>query len=255
MSDSLAFACALPKISLPSKMASFGRALAGPWRLQYFPMPGAPGEVVRLLLTLSGTEWKDERVPGKEWGALKPTTAFGCMPILTHETDGRSLAQSRALARFIAKSAKLGGSGPLYPEDDYLAFRVDEMVDALEDVRLVIIPTFGIADQAEKEAARAALFATDGGGKIFEGFKRIEGLIGADGHMVAGQFTLADCWLFATVNAFRAGFLDGVPTTGWLEELPKLKSVIETVAAAPEVKAYYTAQAETNKTYSVFVAS
>ena len=190
----------------------------------------------------------------RDWGALKPTTAFGYMTILTHE-DGRSLAQSRALARFIAKNASLGGgSGPLYPEDDYLAFRVDEMVDALEDVRLVIIPTFGIADQAEKEAARAALFATDGGGKIFQGFKRIEGLIGADGHMVGSQLTLADCWLFATVNAFRAGFLDGVPTSGWLEELPKLKSVVETVAATPEVKAYYTAQAEANKTYSVFVA-
>lgn len=36
------------------------------------------------------------------------------------------------------------------------------MIDALEDARATMLPTFAIEDQAEKEAARAALLAPDG---------------------------------------------------------------------------------------------
>ena len=107
--------------------------VGGPWSLQYFPMPGAPGEVVRMLLTLSGSEWKDERLPGVEWLKVKPTTKYGQMPVLTHD-DGRVLAQSRAMARYLAKGVKVDGAA-LYPEDAWLAFRVDELLDAMEDVR------------------------------------------------------------------------------------------------------------------------
>ena len=173
-----------------------------------------------------------------------------------------------------------------------------------------MVKTFAVKDQAQKEAARASLFATDGTGEIFEGFvrhlqqttmpefavpppaiatmnaythterhrsprlrfaqKRIERLIPADGHMVGGSMTLADAWLFALVNQFRAGWsawlptrigrlhprppaddrtallaVDGVPVDGWMDKLPKLQAVVRTVAANPGVRAYYDGLAET----------
>ena len=42
------------------------------------------------------------------------------------------------------------------------AYRIDEMIDTFEDARMKIVPTFAIAGQAEKEAARAALFVEGG---------------------------------------------------------------------------------------------
>ena len=226
------------------------------WTLEYFPIPGTPGEIVRVLLGMGGDAWTDARVPGKEWGAIKPSTKFGVMPELKSD-DGVVMTQSRAIARYLAKTVKVAGK-PLYPEDPWLAYRVDELVDAIEDVRSCagMRKTFSMG-QAEKEAARAALFAPDGAGNdVFAGLKRLEGLIGEGGHMVGGATTLADVWLFVVVNQFRAGWMDGVPADGWMEQLPKLQAVVKTVGAVPELKAYYEKGADTEfngkKLYEVF---
>ena len=215
------------------------------WTLQYFPIPGVPGEIVRLMLALGGEEWTDERVPGSKWAGLKPTTPYGKMPVLT-SSDGAVLTQSRAIAHYFAKRIRVQGA-LLYPEDPWEAYKVDEFIEALEDVRGLISKTFAIKDQADKEAARAALFATDGSGAVFEGFKKIEALCPPGGKMVGGRVTLADAWLFVTVNQLRAGWMDGVPADGWMDKLPKLKAVVATVSAVPEVRKYY----EANKAMTV----
>jgi len=205
--------------------------------LKYFPVPGGPGEVVRLVLALKGEAWNDVRVTGVAWGKIKPSAPLmRQMPILAE--DGRELTQSRAIVRYLGKSTEVNGA-KIYPDDPWLAFQVDELVDALEDSRGAIVKTFAIADQAEKEAARKAMFATDGSGAMFEAFRRVEARLPGDGHMVGGRFTIADAWAFAVVNQFRAGFIDGVPRTGWLEELPKLKAVVDKVAKMEPVRAYY----------------
>lgn len=59
------------------------------------------------------------------------------------------------------------------------------------------------------------------------------------GHMVGGSATLADAWLFVLVNQFRAGWLDGVPTDGWMDKLPKLSAVVAKVGAIPKLRAFY----------------
>lgn len=223
-----------------------------PFTLQYFPVPATPGEIIRLLLMLGDKEWKDEKVPGTAWAKLKPNTKFGMMPILSG-ADGGELIQSRAIARYLARDVAIEGA-LLYPSADaWLCFQVDEAVDSLEDVRLAIIPTFAAKDQAEKERLRAALFATDGSGKLFEGLKKLEKQLPGDGHMVGGVFTLADAWAFSVVNTYRAGFLDGVPLEGWIDELPKLKAVVDKVAAVPQIKAYYAPKAADSKLYAYFV--
>lgn len=212
------------------------------WTLQYFPVPGAPGEICRVLLALSGDVWTDERIPGSKWGEVKPSTPYGQMPVLT-SSDGKVLTQSRAIAHYLAKDVKVQGKA-LYPEDKYLAYQVDEYIEALEDVRAKVTKTFAIKDQKEKEKARAALFATDGSGEVVEAFKRIEGKIPAGGCMVGSSVTLADAWLFVVVNMFRAGWLDGVPSEGWMEQLPKLHACIAKVAALPALKAHYEKNAD-----------
>ena len=133
------------------------------YSLHYFPIPGAPGELViissvsvpvfclfsfplsshfcatqvRVVLVLCGHEWTDEIVAGPQWGVLKPTTLFGQMPVL-RTADGRELAQSIAMARFLVKTSKTEQGSALYPADPYQAFRVDMFMDALDGTKFVI---------------------------------------------------------------------------------------------------------------------
>lgn len=221
----------------------------GKYTLQYFPIPGAPGEICRILLHLGGFDWNDEVVPGTKWGALKPSTKYHQMPVLTSHSDGHVLTQSKAIARYLACGVTLNGE-PLVQEDNWHTFQVDEFVEVLEDVRFGLYSTFAIKDQQEKMAARAAMLAVDGTGKIFEGLKRIERQLEANnsnGYMVGSTFSLADAWTFIVMNQLRCGFLEGIPSKGWLEQLPKLHAVVKNFAAIPEVNAYYSAKAKSEK--------
>merc|ERR1712127_167211 len=75
--------------------------------------------------------------------------------------DGKAMPQSKAILRYVGRLAQWDGK-PLYPEDPLAAFWADEIMDTLEDMAAPLMKTMGIKDQAEKEAARAALFADDG---------------------------------------------------------------------------------------------
>ena len=219
-------------------------------RLTYFTQPGAPGELVRLVLTLGGDVWEDERIKAEVWKKLKPSAKYGSVPILT-TTDGRELAQSKAIARYLAKTTQFEGC-TLYPEDPWLAFQVDELMDTVDEVRSKhLVPTFAIQEPSAKRAARRALFATDGTGAIFEGLKRVEAQLDSLGeYMIGGKLSLADLTANVVVNQFRAGWLEGIPTEGWLHLLPKLEAVVEKVSALPAIMAYYQKQAKHSTMYA-----
>ena len=219
------------------------------YTLLYFPIPGAPGEVVRVTLVVCGIEFEDKGTSGVEWGGINQTTMFGQMPVLKAADGSLELAQSKAIVRFLAKTSKTPAGAALYPADARQAVLVDMMMDTLDEIRTHLVPTFSIQDQAEKEAARAALFAE--GGKILEGLKKVERQIAtADGYIVGGTLSLADLTAFAVVNQVRAGFMDGAPTDGWIDKLPKLKAVVAQVAAVPVINAYYAKKAESNKLFA-----
>ena len=64
---------------------------------------------MRLLLVLSGEEWKDIITGGKtkpSWSQLKPTSKFGQLPILI-SSNGTEMTQSRAISRFLAPKVTL----------------------------------------------------------------------------------------------------------------------------------------------------
>mmetsp|Transcript_19157 Transcript_19157/g.24855 ORF Transcript_19157/g.24855 Transcript_19157/m.24855 type:complete len:286 (+) Transcript_19157:49-906(+) len=216
-------------------------------RLQYFDIP-ALGEPIRVLLSLGRFNWIDERVAYNEWPEIKPKTKWGQLPILLTENN-YILTQSKSICRYLAKLVVIEGSR-LYPDDPALAFRVDELMDALEDVRAKIMPTIKIADAIEKERQRKKLFAPDGECTIL--LKKINHVCGSDGHMLAGRFTLADIWTFFFFSLLRCGFLDGIPANA-LDQHTRLCRVHRRIADLPQVKAYYTRQAEENPAYAAFL--
>jgi glutathione S-transferase len=229
----------------------------GPFKLTYFPIPGAPGEVQRLLLVLGGYEWSNDTVRGPAWAALKPHSKYGQVPLLTYDSNGKSvvMAQSRAIARFLANGITNADGKPTRRVDTEEAFQIDEYVEALEEARNKIIPTFRIKGREEQLKARAALFATDGSGEMLEGFRRVDELLASGkrspGFMVGDSFSLADAWAFVIINQFRSGFLDGIPTDGWTDLIPNLMEVVQNVTKMEKVKEYYTKIATQNPLYAV----
>jgi prostaglandin-H2 D-isomerase / glutathione transferase len=197
----------------------------------YFPMPGR-GETVRLLLALGHVAFTDNRVPGKDWGALKPSTPWGQMPFLTLR-DGRTLAQARAVARFVAQHVGM------YPADFYQAARVDELLDALEDIGGINGVGRG-KEQAEKEADRLA--AVSPGGKIHALLTKIDAFIGEHGdgagHSVGNALTVADVHVFSVTSNLGSGFFDGVPNTV-TDSFKNIQRVRQNVSNTDEILAWY----------------
>ncbi len=73
--------------------------------LTYFNIEAA-AEKVRLALVMTGTEFEDKRINFDEWGALKPTTPYGQLPLMTvTSADGstKTFAQSVAMMRWVAR--------------------------------------------------------------------------------------------------------------------------------------------------------
>jgi len=204
--------------------------MAPKYNFKYFGLP-ALGEPIRILLHLGKFDWEDEVVAmGPAWAEIKPKTKWGQLPLLT-TPEGKEMTQSTAIVRYLGKKVSVDGK-LLYPECPDKAFDVDEMIAALEDVRQTMVPTFGIADQAEKEAARAALVAADG--KMTVLLQKVEKFAG-DKYIVGDSTTVADIWAFMLFNLLRCGFLDGFPKD-YLGAYPKLTAIVAGVAALPAVK-------------------
>src|SRR2546425_10714852 len=69
------------------------------YKLTYFDAATSRGEECRLALHVAGLPFEDERLTRDQWAARKASTPFGALPVLA--IDGRQLAQSNAILRFI----------------------------------------------------------------------------------------------------------------------------------------------------------
>eukprot|EP00659_Diplonema_papillatum_P011054 gene11054-16988_t len=141
------------------------------------------------------------------------------------------------LGRYACKLAKVDGK-PLYPEDPYEALLVDELVDQVSEVFPALGTTFGIKDQAEKEAARAALVAK--GGPVEKWAALADGKLAksTSGFALCDRLTMADLMMFVTFTLFRNEWLDGCKPDCF-DHLTHLCKHKDKIANVPQVKAYY----------------
>jgi len=98
--------------------------MAPSYKLHYFNIR-ARAELIRWELSYAGQEFEDIRVEMPDWPALKPTTPFGQLPYL--EFDGKPLAQSITISRFIARKHGLAG------QNAWEEAKADELVDYVGD--------------------------------------------------------------------------------------------------------------------------
>ncbi|HYB64716.1 MAG TPA: glutathione S-transferase family protein [Steroidobacteraceae bacterium] len=197
-------------------------------KLTYFDFDGGRGEPARLALHLGGIAFEDQRVAGKDWPALRERTPFLAMPTL--EVDGKVVAQSNSINRYVGKLAGL------YPRDDWQALLCDEVMDAAEDLSTRIGHTIDLPADAKKKA-REELAA----GLITHYLQQFQArLQAAGGEYFADQrLTVADLKMFMLVRWLRSGVLDHIPKDLVDRVAPKLVQHFERVASHPKVAEYY----------------
>jgi glutathione S-transferase len=199
--------------------------------LTYFDLDGSRGEVARLAMHLAGIAFVDKRVAGKDWPALRESTPFQSLPVL--EVDGQVIAQSNTINRYLGKLAGL------YPKDDWQAARVDEVMDAIEDMIIMIGNTFALEGEAKKKAREA--LAT---GSIAHFLRQFEARLKAGGGewFVENRLTVADLKCFLLVRWLKSGMLDHIPADIVHRHAPLLAAHMERVQNQPKIAAYYAAR-------------
>lgn len=214
----------------------------------YFSIP-ALGEPARILCALGDLDWKDDRFSFAEWGPRKAEAKWGQVPLL--KVGGKQIANSKAIARYLAKLVKVEGK-PVYPEDALEAALVDDVVDFFSDVHAKLYKTMSLPSVEEKEAARQA--ALGEGGEVSAMLAMLEANVGA--FAVGDSMTLADIFVFWYLNFLNCGFWDGVTDRADLivTPYPKLTAISEKVKALPKIKEYYTKIAANEPMYKCYAA-
>ena len=199
--------------------------------LTYFDFDGSRGEVARLAMHIGGVAFEDRRIARKDWATLRDTMPFQALPVL--EVDGKVIAQSNTINRYVGK---LGG---LYPQDDWNAARVDEVMDAVEDITTRLGATIRYDDEAKKKA-REELVA----GPIPRFLQQLEARLKAGGGewFVENRLTVADLKCYLLTRWLKSGVIDHVPADIVDRHAPLLASHLERVSSHPKIAAYYAAR-------------
>ena len=194
----------------------------------YPNVPFWRAEMSRLALFIGGIEFEDLR-PSREEIAKMRTEGifpFGQFPVL--QVDGKTIAQTGAIARFCGK---LSG---LYPMDnDFHAAKVDEVIDLATDVTLKIRPALKEKNPEKSKEMRREL--TNNILPLWLGF--METLLeknGKTGYFVNNYLTVADLAAWRLCGWISGGIIDGIPEN-ILDNFPLLKEHQNNISCLPKV--------------------
>ena len=203
--------------------------------LIYFAARGR-AELIRLVLAEAGVDYQ-EHVVGKgtppvdgrptDFAALKATGAlpFDALPVW-EEPSGLRLAQSAAIANYIARSRGLRGRNPVEEA------RCDELLGAVDDVRLELRKLVTVAAE-QRPALRAELASST----LPRWLGYLDRLLakngGGAGHAVGSSVTVADLALWYLLEMIRDNGLGSA-----LERYPALVAFAERIGKRPRIAAY-----------------
>lgn len=198
-------------------------------KLIYFDFHGGRGEPARLALHIGGVEFEDQRVVFADWPAIKPQMPYQALPVL--EVDGKLLAQSNSINRFVGKLAGL------YPGDPWQAGLCDEIMDAVEDSTQLLVATFSIESENEKKAARQALVD----GALRSSLEQLQTRLEQSGrkYFSDSRLTVADLKVFGWIKDLKSGNFDHIPTDLPDRVAPLLMEHFERVNTHPKIVEYY----------------
>ena len=175
--------------------------------LIYPDIPFWRAEISRLALFIGGIEFEDLRPSREEIAKMRNEGVFpfGQFPIL--QVDGKTIAQTGAIARFCGK---LSG---LYPtKNDFYAAKVDEVIDLATDITLKIRPALKEGDHEKSAKMRRELAEN----VLPNWLGYIETLLeknGETGYIVNHSLTVADLAAWRLCGWISGGVIEGIPET------------------------------------------
>ncbi|XP_046456709.1 glutathione S-transferase 1-like isoform X4 [Daphnia pulex] len=193
------------------------------YKLHYFNNPRrGRAELSRLIFSQAGVQFEDVRFSHSEWPNIKPTTPFSQVPIL--EVDGQVLAQSNAIARYLARKYGLAG------KDEWEQAQTDMYIENIHDLLNAAAVPFMEKDPA-KQKELYQKFMTD---TIASHVVAVEKQLKKNntGYLVGKQLTAADLAYYA----FFSDFIEVKFGGAFLKDAPLLKSLIDRVKALPNIK-------------------
>jgi len=190
------------------------------YKLTYFNAR-AVAEPIRLILAYAKVQYEDVRFEKEDWPKLKESMPWGQVPVL--EVNGVQIAQSKTIARFVAKKHGLAG------ETELEQAKCDEYVDTLDDIRSESTKWWRETDEAKKAELKTALEQD----VLPRYFNKFEAIIKKNGNglLVGKKVTYADIYLANNVDQLKVHFagLD-------LNKLPAVKKHSETIMSLPSIK-------------------
>ncbi|KAL5014957.1 hypothetical protein ScPMuIL_009227 [Solemya velum] len=158
------------------------------YKLTYFNFRGF-AELARMVFAASGTEYEDCRVDREtEWPKLKPKTPQGQLPVL--EVNGEVIAQSGAIARFLAKEAGMMG------ETNWEQGQIEMATDVMGDIFAAFASWFREKDETLKEEKRKKTVEETIPTVLSMIEKMLTNNPTGQGFMVGSSLTLADLALY-----------------------------------------------------------
>eukprot|EP00808_Paulinella_micropora_P005329 g79363.t1 len=222
----------------PSAMVTESLLRAGVAKLRYFDTKGA-AEVARFLLAAGGADYVDVRYKfgfkdgkpsveeqhdkDKQAGLFDPNLKR--LPVLTL-ADGRTIGQSRAIERFVARDLGLMGA------NEVEAAQIDAYCEHLRDVRDAWNKARGspfAPPNEETIKAKEKWYNEDLPGWM----SKLEVVTPAGGHVMGGVLSYADILLFHTLTDF---FDDTEKSRMAYGRYPHVTSVVDQVGQLETIK-------------------
>jgi len=197
-------------------------------RLIYPDIPFWRAETSRLALFIGGIEFEDLRPSREKIAKMKTdgTFPFGQFPVL--QVDGKTIAQTGAIARFCGK---LSG---LYPsKDEFAAAKVDEVIDLATDITNQMRPTLREKDPKLRIEMRRELSKTI----LPRWLGFLEKLLqdnGDTGFFVGHSISVADLAVWRLCAWVSGGIIDGLPVD-LLDGFPLLSVHQSQISNLPKV--------------------
>ncbi|XP_018336155.1 glutathione S-transferase [Agrilus planipennis] len=195
--------------------------MAPHYKLIYFNSRGR-AETIRLIFAYAGVEYEDVRIPKERWNEYKKKTPFGRLPVL--EIDGKPVAETLAIARYLAKVYGLNG------KNDWEDLKCDELVGALDDLKQGVGQFRREEDPVKKEELKVKLMR-----EIIPFYlAKFEKIVSENnGHCVGSNVTWCDLLFAASLESFENVFGKTA-----LEQYPSLKALKESVYNIPSIAAW-----------------
>jgi len=199
------------------------------FKLSYFNARGF-AEMSRFVFAYAGVSYEDIRYEhDATWAEAKPKYEWGMVPVL--EIDGKQLAQSKAIVRYLGKKYNLAGS------DEFETAKCDEIIESLSDLRSSCTFFYTEKDDKKKAELTAALKA-DTVPKFFGKWNEIIEKNG--GFLVGNKLSYADFAIATAIEMFIEKLGSDV-----MEKYPALQAHQVKVFSAPGIKEWVAKRPQT----------